>query len=380
MAEKKVCRDCGKEIKWPPFVPGQRSHPLNPDGTPHRCHTAPEKPSETTVTGLFKGLNKFNQIGIEDRKGIHTIGTSPELLAREKEKFGTNVGFQATVVITGQVATDIKWTGPGPQPQAAPATPIAKEILERNIKDAAPPAQPKQETCTSPAAAAPVQKTEEPKKDEWTEDRDEFCNLLTATGREGMPGLLQHLIEKTDFLLAPSSTKYHDARDGGLLHHSVKVYHNLVELAKIYEIEIPEDGTSLAIIALLHDLCKIGIYKKERKSLPRRDEKTGELVLDGWEKKIWDEQIVYSVDDPLPLGHGEKSVIMLQRFIQLTDTEIFAIRWHMMAYDDSRNSYAGNLAITNASDKFRIIPLVHAADLLASFLEMREPEPAEGGA
>jgi hypothetical protein len=223
--------------------------------------------------------------------------------------------------------------------------------------------------CTSSNPPAPAA------KDEWTEEREEFCNLLTATGREGISALLQHLIEKTDFFLAPSSMKYHDARDGGLLHHSMKVYYNLVELSKLYEIEIPADGSSLAIIALLHDVCKTDIYKKERKSLPRRNDKTGELLLDDYGKKIWDEQIVFTVDDPLPLGHGEKSVIMLQRFIQLTDTEIFAIRWHMMAYDDSRNSYAGNLAITNASDKFRIIPLVHAADLLASFLEMK---PVEG--
>ncbi len=225
----------------------------------------------------------------------------------------------------------------------------------------APPAKPRPEQTHSTV----------PPKDEWTEERDEFCNLLTATGREGMPALLQHLVEKTDFFIAPSSTKYHDARDGGLLHHSVKVYRNLMELVNIYDLEIPEDGTSLAIIALLHDVCKIGIYKKERKSLPRRDEKTHELALDDYGKKIWDEQIVFTVDDQYPLGHGEKSVIMLQRFIQLTDTEIFAIRWHMMAYDDSRNSYAGNLAITNASDKYRIIPLFHMADLAASFLEIQ---------
>jgi hypothetical protein len=261
-----------------------------------------------------------------------------------------------------------------------------KEILQENLNQKKaelpndPPKHPSgssnptilpsgTETAQKPAPA-PEHPTVPP-KDEWNEEREEFCNLLTASGREGMPDLLQHLIEKTDFFIAPSSTKYHDARDGGLLHHSMKVYHNLVELMKIYEIEIPTDGTSLAIIALLHDICKTDIYKKERKSLPRRDEKTGELVLDDWGKKIWDEQIIFTIDDQYPLGHGEKSVIMIQRFIQLTDTEIFAIRWHMMAYDDSRNSYAGNLAITNASDKFRIIPLFHMADLAASFLEIK---------
>jgi len=326
---------------------------------------------ETTVTGTFKGINKFNQIGIEDRKGIHTIGVSPELLAREKENFGTNVGFQATVVITGQVATDIKWTGPGPQQHA----PTAKEILEKNIKDAAP-AQPKQETCTSPAAAAPVQKAEELKKDEWGEEFKRFKDLLSSVKRDGIPEFLQYLIDKTDFFVAPSSTKYHDAREGGLLHHSLTVYDNLTALSKIYTVDIPEE--SRILISLLHDVCKTKFYRLEKKQLPRKNE-NGDLVYDDFGRKIWDETLVWTIDDQFPCGHGEKSTILiLQHGVKLTDEEIMAIRWHMMAYDDVKNSYAGNLAITNASDRYRLIPLVHMADLAASFLEMREPEPAGG--
>jgi hypothetical protein len=316
----------------------------------------PTPVNETAVIGTFKNINKFNQIGIENRKGIRVIGVSPDLLAREKENFAANTGMPVTVMVVNHIVTDLKWTGPGPQAQPCQApVPTAKEILEKNIKDAEPP--------------APVAE----KKDVWGEERKQFIDLLTGTKREGIENLLNYLEKETDFYIAPSSTKYHDACAGGLLHHSVKVYHNLVALSQMFEIEIPAD-TSLAIIALLHDLCKTNIYKQERKSLPRRDEKTGELVLDDWGKKIWDEQIVYTIDDQMPLGHGEKSVIMIQRYIQLSDTEIFAIRWHMMAYDDSRNSYAGNLAITNASDKFRIIPLFHMADLAASFLERRGSE------
>jgi len=377
MADKKVCRDCGKEIKWPPFVPGQRSFPLNPDGTPHRCHSAsPEKPKdETTVIGEFKSINKFNQIGIETRKGIYTVSVSPELLAREKENFGTNAGIQVTVTMIKDVATDIKWAGPGPQP----STPTAKEILEKNIKDAAPPAQPKQETCTSPAVAAPEQKAEGPKKDEWGIEFDRFKAHLSSVKRDGIPELLQYLIDKTDFFVAPSSTKYHDAREGGLLHHSLRVYDNLVELSKIYAVDIPEE--SRILISLLHDVCKTNFYRLEKKQLPRKNEK-GDLVYDDFGRKIWEETLVWTIDDQFPCGHGEKSVIIVQRFIRLTDEEIMGIRWHMMAYDDVKNSYAGNLAITNASDKYRLIPLVHMADLAASFLEMREQAMREiaGGA
>ena len=220
----------------------------------------------------------------------------------------------------------------------------------------------------------PVQKAEEPKKDEWGEEFKRFKDLLSSVKRDGIPEFLQYLIDKTDFFIAPSSTKYHDARDGGLLHHSLKVYDNLVALSKMFTVDVPAD--SLIIIALLHDVCKANFYQMTKKALPRKDEK-GELVLDDFGRKIWDETLVYDIVDRFPCGHGEKSVILIQRYIRLTDEEIMAIRWHMMAYDDVKNSYAGNLAITNASDKYRIIPLVHMADLAASFLEMRETEKAE---
>jgi hypothetical protein len=215
------------------------------------------------------------------------------------------------------------------------------------------------------------------KEDTWTKERDEFNALLISTKRDGIEDLLVYLETETDFYIAPSSTKYHDANAGGLLHHSIRVYHNLVALSKTFSEDYPEDA--LIIIGLLHDLCKTNFYKLTKKQLPRKDDK-GDLVYTDYGAKIWDDTLVYEIDDKLPLGHGEKSVILLQRHIKLTDTEIMGIRWHMMAYDDVKNSYAGNLAITNASDKFRIIPLMHIADLAASFLEMRKEDPTKEGA
>ena len=311
-----------------------------------------KRTDEITVIGEFKNINKFNQIGVENKKGIHTISASPDLLAREKQNFAKNGGMQITVVVTNHIATDLKWTGPGPQ-------------------------QPAQQPAAAPAVEPAPQKTEEPKKDEWGEEFARFKGLLLSVKRDGTPEFLQYLEKETDFFIAPSSTHYHDARDGGLLHHSLSVYDSLTALSQVYAIEIPEE--SRIVISLLHDICKTNFYRKEKKSLPRKDEK-GDIVLDDWGRKIWDETLVWTIDDQLPLGHGEKSVILiLQHGLKLTDEEIAAIRWHMMAYDDVKGSYAGNLAITNASDKWRIIPLVHMADLAASFLELKKSEVAPEG-
>jgi hypothetical protein len=127
-------------------------------------------------------------------------------------------------------------------------------------------------------------------------------------------------------------------------------------LNQIFEGNYPED--TLKIVGLLHDICKVNFYKRDFRN----------VKVEG----IWTQQPYISVEDQFPCGHGEKSVIMIQRFIQLTDIEIMAIRWHMMAYDDLHCTYAGNLAITNASTKYPLIVLLHMADLSASFLKMRD--------
>jgi len=367
----KNCSECKAAITMRKTVAGWR--PFNSDNTPHKCGTGgkggvPPGGFVARLEDYTQGSAEFTVEGGKKKTYAITVPMQKEWASKEFLMPALNhpdVWLRIAIdsknfIQTYQPDSKPAWAGNLSDPTGGTVTPVTTPHEQQ------PTTPPKQDTRTSPVTEP------EPEKDVWGEEREEFCALLTATGREGMPALLQHLIEETDFLIAPSSTKYHDACEGGLLHHSVKVYHNLVALAQMFEIEIPPD-TSLPIIALLHDLCKVNIYKKERKSLPRRDENTGELVFDDWGKKIWDEQIVYTVDDQMPLGHGEKSVIMIQRYIQLTDTEIFAIRWHMMAYDDSRNSYAGNLAITNASDKYRIIPLFHMADLGASFLELRKP-------
>lgn len=192
--------------------------------------------------------------------------------------------------------------------------------------------------------------------DGLTIEREDFKNLILSTDRRGICELLGYL-DSTDFFIAPSSTKYHDTEVGGLLHHSLNVFRNLIKLNQVFIGDYPED--TLKIVGLLHDLCKVNFYKRDFRN----------VKIGG----VWTQQGYISVEDQMPLGHGEKSVIMIQRFINLTDLEIMAIRWHMMAFDDLHCTYAGNLAITTASTKYPLIVLLHMADLSASFLKVREP-------
>lgn len=83
---------------------------------------------------------------------------------------------------------------------------------------------------------------------------------------------------------------------------------------------------SIAIVSLLHDLCKVNIYKKGFRNV--KDE-----------KGMWQRVDTFEYDDRLPYGHGEKSVYIISGYMKLTREEAFAIRYHMgySSTEDARN-------------------------------------------
>ena len=132
--------------------------------------------------------------------------------------------------------------------------------------------------------------------------------------REGSQNLLEWL-EKTDFFIAPSSTKFHGNYEGGLVEHSVNVYNCLKMLVNEYKKQFPDyeiSDETIAISALLHDLCKTNFYVKGFRNV--KNEETGQ-----WEKKE-----IYTINDKLCMGHGEGSVYIIQAFMKLNRDEALA--------------------------------------------------------
>jgi hypothetical protein len=125
------------------------------------------------------------------------------------------------------------------------------------------------------------------------------------------------------------------------------------EYGKNYFSENPEMTESAAIIALLHDICKIGCYKVEERNVKVGAE---------WVKKPF-----YGYDDPLPYGHGEKSVYMISGFMKLSREEAMAINWHMGGYDPRNDR--GSYVLSEAFQKFPLALLFHVADLMTSYLD-----------
>lgn len=179
--------------------------------------------------------------------------------------------------------------------------------------------------------------------------KEEFIRLLRSTNRTGMEDVISFL-EKSDFFKAPASTRFHGDYEGGLLEHSMKVYEILKEKIKncSIDINIPED--TLIISALLHDICKSNFYKV--------DYRNAKNSLGEWEKVPF-----YTIEDTIPYGHGEKSVMMLTEYIKLTNDEKYAIRWHM-GFSEAKENYN---TLGAAIKKYPLILLLNEADLEASY-------------
>lgn len=167
--------------------------------------------------------------------------------------------------------------------------------------------------------------------------------------REGSKELKEWLLS-SDFETAPASTRFHGSYEGGLIEHSVHVWEEMVRLLKAYP-EIQTNGETVAIITLLHDLCKIGCYKVEL-----RNKK---------ENGVWRSVPAYVFDEDFAFGgHGSKSVFLIQQFIKLTQEEAVAINCHMGSWDRSPSDYA----VGDAFEAYPLAWLLHVADESATYI------------
>lgn len=178
--------------------------------------------------------------------------------------------------------------------------------------------------------------------------------------REGSEELLNFL-ERSDFFTAPASTRRHNAFEGGLCLHSVNVYKRFLSLVQQEYGENWQDvvsAESVAIIALLHDICKVNFYTTEMRN----------VKVDG----VWVQKPYYKVEDNLPYGHGEKSVYMISGFMKLSREEAMAINWHMGAFDDRART--NSMILTNVFYRHQIAFLIHLADYMATYLDEKANE------
>ena len=183
-----------------------------------------------------------------------------------------------------------------------------------------------------------------------TNPKEDFISIVNKhIKRDGIADLM-NWIETTDFFVAPASSRYHGAYEGGLLEHSVAVYHHLVSLANFYKVDVSME--TIAIVALFHDLCKIGIYKTEMR----------------WRKDAnnqWEQYPTWKRDEDFKFGgHGSKSMYLVQNFLKLTPEEAVAINCHMGQWDATTYS-----DVSSAYEACPLAWILHVADEAATYID-----------
>ena len=190
--------------------------------------------------------------------------------------------------------------------------------------------------------------------------KEEFIQIYQNNiTRDGSDKLLDYICQ-SDFFQAPASARYHSSYDGGLAQHSINVYYCLSDymarerVQQTYGLNCSDE--TIAIVSLLHDLCKIGCYKAGVRNV----KETG----------VWKQVPTYNFDDPMPYGHGEKSVYIINGYMRLSREEAFAIRYHM--------GFSGVEDKGTVGKAFEMFPLAFAlstADMEATyFLEGEEQQ------
>lgn len=195
--------------------------------------------------------------------------------------------------------------------------------------------------------------------------KQEFISLLRSTGRPGIENLITWLETQTDFFIAPASQGYHGCFPGGLLSHSLNVYHAAAKFKEAYEqIALPEKNIisisqdTLIITTLLHDLCKANQYKEKEK----------------WYKddaQQWHKYMSYEINDQIPLYHGYKSVFLIQHFLYLKVDEAAAIGHHMCSLDPAMSNPSYSYfykPVIQSLETMPIVLIVAQADMAASFM------------
>lgn len=204
--------------------------------------------------------------------------------------------------------------------------------------------------------------------------KERFLEIYDRTIQRPGAEDLKAFLERSDFFTAPASSKHHLAETGGLIQHSMNVYDRLNQfLGAEYVHESPYTEETIAIVALLHDLCKVNTYKQDWKNQKTYDlEKVsgaypGNVKHDSRGPYIWESVPAYTIDEKFIYGHGEKSVYIIRSFMDLSPEEATAIRFHMGPWQEGEGRNAGAVFSKNPLAFF-----LHMADEAATFLDETE--------
>ena len=180
------------------------------------------------------------------------------------------------------------------------------------------------------------------------ENKEKITELLKSTKKEGIKNLINYL-EKNNFFTLKASFSYHGNYEGGLAEHCLSIYNLYNKLySNLFKLNFEEIKNEIIIAALLHDLCKLGLYIKEGNK--------------------------YITNKNHPKKHATLSIEIIKKFITLTEFEEKLIKYHMGMYgvkELSRNTLPEyniyQLAGTYCNKKIKLF--YFCDDLSSQFME-----------
>ena len=201
-------------------------------------------------------------------------------------------------------------------------------------------------------------------------NKKEFIDLIKSIKRESadIDGLVDYLENKTDFFVAPASTRYHGSFRGGLCEHSLAVYKILLSQANIYTTITGQtfDDDTLKIVALLHDISKVNTYEvsySNKKVYSPEGSKWDEAGNYDW-KSVKGYKTIDAENRFTFVNHEISSEFIIRQFIPLKIEESVAVICHHGGID--KTSLPPD-AITQNYASYPISMYLHISDLIAAY-------------
>lgn len=191
-------------------------------------------------------------------------------------------------------------------------------------------------------------------------------DLLIKTKRSGMDKLVAHM-EENGFFNAPCSTQHHLSKPGGLAEHSFNVWEIAQDISQALCYIVPSD--SLTIVALLHDIGKMGQFNKPNyvpnmlKGRATKANPNPEPYQSTSKPYISNPELMY-------VDHEVRALSIISKFIDLTEEEQQAILWHNGLYGPFKYEIQGK--------ETPLYMILHWADMWASrVVEVEENKTEE---
>lgn len=169
---------------------------------------------------------------------------------------------------------------------------------------------------------------------------ERYKNLISIVEerREQFAELITFMEKETAWLTSPASTKYHLNKEGGLLEHSVNVAETMLKIKNAIAPHIGDE--SCVIVALLHDLGKVGMPGNPRYLVNEPSEKQKKYGFKPDCPYRYNQDLIY-------LSVPVRSLYLAFKYIELSEEEVQAIVYHDGQYvEDNRSCAAREAPLT----------------------------------